>query len=740
MVNKVYKRLLCRAKRQSRALIGLSFIIGHLSFSVALTSCSDEPDSEYFYTFTGEMVSDYMAARPCYSQFQTIVERAHLMDLLSTYGSYTCFLPDNDAVTEFLHKRGLQSVDQLSDADCDTIARTHIIDNLYTTYMMDQKTIPTTNLMGRYLATSQGVDADSNAVVYLEKTTHIIFEKTLPDGTFIHQNDSVENGVVQPIDKVIEKSNSFIADILRDDPHISIFYEALQQTGVSEQIQLVSDPEYDAWHKQHRTERYRYKSHTWEEIAWLPDTKKYAYTAFVEPDSVYLAKFDEYGISTAQGTLRALYDLACHFYDPIYPEDVASEGHDFDHLTSANNPLHRFVQYHFINRYAAESDVLTPFAPKETGEAFGFNTELCNPVDWYQTLLPYKMLKIEQLSKKRRRDPMNQHASQIDIYGPDANLKGQHFVNRRYEAPDYNCRGSHVITVSDVYPDQEADAINGHYFYVDDLVVFSQEVRDVVQNMRIRMDFSAIFPEIMSNNIRLQGNYAVDDDPNIPDDSQKPANGRNYYFPEGYLDGVSFSNCQLVMRRPHCNFWSWQGDEWNIFGDYDFTFRIPPVPFSGEWQLRLGFCSIETRGIMQLYFDDEPQGIPLDMRKFLNSDLYISDRFETDESLAKYQAMSDEDRAAEQKVLRNLGAYRAGRSTYHFNTSGTKYFFTGNERTYRKVLFQGNIDATKDHYVRFRVASNGKKGNNNEFMLDYFEMVPKSVYGIDGEDEMEDDL
>ena len=217
MVNKVYKRL----------LIGLSFIICHLSFSVALTSCSDEPDSEYFYTFTGEMVSDYMAARPCYSQFQTIVERAHLMDLLSTYGSYTCFLPDNDAVTEYLHARGLQSVDQLSDADCDTIARTHIIDNLYTTFMMDQKTIPTTNLMGRYIATSQGMDADSNAVVYLEKTAHIIFEKTLEDGTYIHQNDSVENGVVQPIDKVLEKSNSFIADILRDDPHISIFFMRL---------------------------------------------------------------------------------------------------------------------------------------------------------------------------------------------------------------------------------------------------------------------------------------------------------------------------------------------------------------------------------------------------------------------------------------------------------------------------------------------------------------------------------
>ena len=187
-----------------------------------LSSCSDEPDSEYYYTFTGEMISDYLANRPCYSQFKTIVERAHLMDLLSTYGKYTCFVPSNDAVDEYLEKRGLRSVDELSDADCDTIARTHLIDNLYTTYSMNAQTIPTTNLLGRYLATSQGVDADSNAVVYIEKKAHVIFEQTLPDGTYIHQNDSVENGIIQPIDKVIEKSNSFIADILRDNPDISI--------------------------------------------------------------------------------------------------------------------------------------------------------------------------------------------------------------------------------------------------------------------------------------------------------------------------------------------------------------------------------------------------------------------------------------------------------------------------------------------------------------------------------------
>ena len=108
--------------------------------------------------------------------------------------------------------------------------------------------------------------------------------------------------------------------------------------------------------------------------------------------------------------------------------------------------------------------------------------------------------------------------------------------------------------------------------------------------------------------------------------------------------------------------------------------------------------------------------------------------------MGDYKKKTVEEKAEEQKLLRNLGAYRAGRSTYHFTPGGSKGYFTGNPRTYRKILCQTYIDATKDHFVRFRVASDGKLGNNNEFMLDYFEMVPKSVYGVDGDAEMEDDL
>ena len=715
-----------------KAIESLLLLALPLGGGVFLTSCSDEPDTEHFYTFTGEMMSDYLSNRPYYSEFKTIVERANLMDLLATYGQYTCFLPSNDAVDTYLHERGLQSIDQLTDADCDTIARTHLVANMYSTFEMNQDRLITSNLLGRYLATSQGIDNDSNAVVFLEGTAHIIFEQILPDGSVIHQNDSVENGIVQPIDMVIEKSNSYIYDILRDNPRISIFYNALVATDVKEQILPVEDPDYNK-----NQPKYYYKSHTWNEVAWVPNTRKYGFTAFVEPDSLYLAKFEEYGISTANGNLRALYDLACKIYDPVFPADVDAPGHSFENLSDSVNPLKRFIQYHIMTRYVPGTADLTALVCPETKEAFGFDSKLINPIDWYQTLLPHTMLKVEQLT-------MNKDEQGNDCRGTDAEYVNRHFINRRYAAPEYTFRGALVDNVVEKEPIH--DALNGHYFYVDDLVVFSYDVQNKVQNQRVRMDFSTLFPEVMTNDMRLKGNYLVDDNASTPDDSNEPKNGKNYYFPEGYLDGVYINNNgYLVMRRPHCNFWSWQGDEWNLFGDYDMTFRIPPVPYSGEWQLRLGYCAIETRGVMQSYYGDDPksmipQGIPVDMTQYLNTETYLGDRYVVDESLGDYKKKTDEEKAEEQKLLKNLGVYRDGRSQYHFSSSGTKYYFLGNERTHRKIIYQGYIDATKDHYVRFRVASDGKQGNNNEFMFDFWEMVPKSVYGVDGDGQMEDDL
>ena len=688
-------------------IIGLMALVGLVGPAALVSSCTDEPDSENFYSFTGEMMSDYLKNRTEYSDFYAIVDKAGLTDLLSTYGHYTCFVPDNKAVAAYLSKKGKSSVNDLSAADCDTIAKTHLVSNMYTTMDMNSDRLATTNMLGRVIATSQGFDADSNAVVYLEGTAHIYYDL---------KDDSVENGIMQPIDMVIEKSNSYLTDIVESNSKISTYYAALKATGLLDELMLVED---ETWAPK-SYDRYYYKSHTWKEVAWVPDTKKYGFTFFAVPDSILTAK---YGI--AKGDVQALYNKACEIYDPVYPKDVNAEGHSFANLTDSVNPLKRFMQYHLLNKRVGGTADLTPQEVNigPVNGAFGIEETLANPVDWHYTMLPHTMMKVEQVT--------------MSAYVGQGKLR-ERYINRRYDK-NFQIEGQHIDPT--IETEHVHDGLNGHYFYVSDIVAFSDEVQNIVQNDRIRMDFSTVFPEVIGNGLRYEGNPDQDDNADYPDDASTPKNGRNYYFPLGYLDGVTFTNCYVVLRRPHINFWSWQGDEWNLFGDYDFTFRIPPVPYTGDWQLRLGFCALETRGVMQVYFDGVPQGIPLDMTKLLDSDLYIGKAFgDTNESsVSDYDSKSAEAKASEQKLLKNLGAYRAPRSTFHFSTS-TKNYFVKNPRTYRRILCQVRIDATKDHYLRFRVASDGKQGNNNEFMLDYFEMVPKSVYGVDGAGEMEDDL
>ncbi|MBR4699383.1 MAG: fasciclin domain-containing protein [Prevotella sp.] len=687
-----------RLKNLYKGFVGMLLVM--LTPTLMLTSCSDEPDSQYFYTFTGEMMSDWLKSpeRPQYSEFAEIVERAGLMDLLATYGHYTCFAPSNDAVDQFLKGRGLTSVAQLSDADCDTIARTHLVSYMYTTYDMIGHKLPTMNMLNRYLATEPGFDNDSNAVIFLEKQAHIYFDL---------KDDSVENGIVQPIDMVIEKSNSYITDLMRDNPKISTFYKALKATGVINDVMLVEDENYNpndyepVYHGTGETNKDKMKFS-------LPPTKKFGYTFFIEPDELLESK---YGIK--KGDLRALYDLACEIYDQVYPQDVNAPGHNFENLTDSVNPLRRFVQYHILNMIAAGADDLTP--PEITNKAnfegaIGIDETLVNPCDWHYTLLPHTMIKVDKVT--------------ISKYLAGSK-RGQRYINRRYDAK-FSIIGQRIEPNDDEY---DHDGINGHYFYVDDIVAFTKDVQEKVHNQRIRMDFNTIFPEFISNGLRQLGNP-------WNEQSLDEKDGLNWYFPEGYLDGVKFTNCEFVWVRPrsYADIYMW--DEFNLFGNYDFTFRLPPVPFDGEWQVRLGYTQQATRGVAQIYIDNIPQGIPLDMTIKLDDDYYIGEDFI--KTLENYDKMAPEEKAEYYKSLKNLGVYPHPRSLF-CNSGGRSWNITY-PIGIRRIISQSYLDSTKDHYMRIRVASDGTQGNGNEFALDFLELVPKSVYGADGEGEMEDDL
>lgn len=674
---------------KSKIKYGLMLLLA-LWVAGSTTSCSDEPDTSNYYTFTGQMISDYLHSNNDFSKFATILDRAGMMDQMSAYGAYTVFAPTNEAIDRYLGKKGLKSLDDLSDADCDTIARTHLISNMYATSDMNTGVIATPNMNRRYVEVTHGVDDDGNAVVFLNRNSHIIYEL---------QDDSLENGIMQPVCDVLENSNSMLSDVMEENKKISLFCEALNATGLATEMkENYRDANYDP----NVYPRYKYTSHVNKETATAPDTKEYGYTAFVPTDSVLREK---YGIHN----LQELYNKACEIYDVMYPEDVNAAGHSFENLKDSVNPLRRFMEYHILSRKIQGWNYLTPL------NDIGIMTSLMNPVDWYETLLPHTMLKVEKLTVLKY---------------ADMDKLGERYLNRRRD-DEYKVRGAMIQkSVENEYSNQ---AINGWYFYIDDILAFDETTRDVVDNVRIRMDFATIFPELETNGIRQNGNVKQQD----PEYDETGKYGRNYYFPNGYLKNVK-STGYFVYRRPHDYYDSYEGDEFNLFGNFDFTFKIPPVPYEGDWQIRLGYAAEGTRGIAQIYFDGKPQGIPLDMTQLLTSssllgsdwvqDLYLNDKTE-DQLLAI---------SSDQKALKNKGYYRGAKGGYRYDGAGASTYrqFCTVQNTLRRVLCTVHIDPKKDHYLRIRCVSTGQ----TEFDLDYLELVPKSVYGVSDDGSIEDPL
>lgn len=671
---------------KSKLRYGLVLIASIWLTGFAFTSCSDEPDTSNYYTFTGEMVSDYLKNHQDFSEFATIVERAGMMNQMSAYGAYTCFAPTNEAVNRYLSKKGLSSVSDLSDAVCDSIARTHLISNIYTTADMNTGVIATPNMNRRYIEVSHGLDNDSNAVVFLNRTSHIIYEL---------QDDSVENGIMQPVSEVLENSNRMLPDVMEENKNISLFTEAMNKTGLSA---IMKETYRDANYDPDAYPRYKYDSHGNKETATAPDTKEYGFTAFVPTDKVLAEKYNIH-------TLQDLYKKACEIYDVMYPADVNAPGHSFENLSDSVNPLRRFIEYHILDRKIQGWNYLTPL------NDICIMTKLMNPVDWYGTLLPHTMLKVEKLT-------MLKYA--------DADQMNERYLNRRRD-DEYKVRGA-MISKS-VENEYENQAINGWYFYIDDILAFDETTRDIVQNCRIRMDFSTLFPELETNGIRQNGNPKKQD----PEYDETGKYGRNYYFPEGYLTNVVRHTGYMIYRRPHDYYDSYEGDEMNLFGNFDIEFKIPPVPYEGDWQIRLGYAAEETRGVAQIYFDGVPQGIPLDMTKNLTDASLLGSEWRSD-----YESMTDEEKAADYKNLKNKGYYRGAMGGYCFQGAGATTFqqFVCRQWTLRRVLCTIHIDPKKDHYLRIRCVSTGK----TEFDLDYLELVPKSVYGVTDGSSMEDPL
>lgn len=374
--------------------------------------------------------------------------------------------------------------------------------------------------------------------------------------------------------------SSLLSGMIAADEKLTIFSQALKQTGLADTLKAFILDGYTApWLR-----KYYYVSHTWSEVAWYNEKRFRTFTVFAETDSTLAA----HGITN----LSDLMAYAKKVYDAFYPEDASVTD-----PTDRRHSLNRFVAYHILghglgNRYLTVYDGWT-----RTSLSKCFDYDLTDIAAWYATLMPNGSLKI----------------SYPYVSDDDAG----YYLNRRGLKDGADKYGKQIRGAK---VSNEQWAFNGYYNYIDDILAYDQQTREeVLGGERWRVDFKALSPDFMNNADWLRGNYLRDDNSSSPDDSEYPQNGRNYVYKWDAIENITANDtidrARLVHRRAHCNFWSWQGDEINIFGKFDFTIKLPPLP-PGEWEVRMGLCALEARPDVRVYLNGEVTIDSLRLRRY----------------------------------------------------------------------------------------------------------------------------
>ena len=671
------------------------------ALQIAVVSCSDDPGVENYYTQSKEYASTYLQNRSQYSEYLKILEKArgeynlHLVDMLGTYGDYTVFAPTNEAVEKYLATRGLSSVEELTVADCDTIALNSIIEASYFSTDVNDGPYPKSNMLEHILSVNSYQEWDA------QKQDSVLTMYVNSDSKIIHADDSVANGVVHTVSTVVGSPNDLIGAVILKDSTCLLYSKALVITGIMDTLQDHYLDETYGW----KNDKDRVDSCTWSNPQLLiytadgnerdnvayPIKRYFNYSVFLCPDSILKEK---YGITTLDDLRAKAHEL----YDPVYPEDANVEDE-----TDRRNALNRFISYHIIDRYG---DYFSLTCMNNDQLQYNFNRMKYDICDWYGTLMPHSLMKFSFPSGTQpglyiNRRGLRHHADERGGYYRGAKVEKNYQVVRT--------------------------GLNGIYHYIDDIVAYDRNMQEIVMNDCIRLDCTTLSPDFMTKLTdgevaRGHGNGSnkYPGGSNSTDPANNP--GRGVAFKPGYVRNFELSaQTRMHVRCRSLYYGSYEADEVLFKGLYDFTLKLPSVP-AGTYEIRMftnaGYTS---RGIIQVYIDGEPQGIPFDMRKN-GTDLF---NWKTDADLGDEDAV-----AAFDKAIHNLGwmkgpkCYTSGPRTSAPSGSDSN-LRNGSANQIRKIFGTFTTDGKSDHYLRVQQKM---ESENNELPFDFIELCPSSVY------------
>lgn len=688
------------AKSIKRLAIGALLTLPCCTF----TACDDEIDQSNRFTFKGELIATHLENNPDkFSKFSEILRKAkigkktsgNMLRTLSTYGSYTCFAPTNEAVDAFLQEQyekylneertGVTSpyIEDLSDSMATVIAKNHIIETGYKTTDISDGSFPRSTMNRRSTTITWPIDESGHPYALINSHARIIT-----------QDLEMENGVIQVINSVLNPSNKPVPDLLASHKALSLFSEALVLTGYDEYLRThVIDEEYDS--KDYEPNPGIGK----EGAAPYPEEKRQRFTLFIEPNEVLADPANNHlGLSIT--TIEDLVKFAEEWYGTNARGDYKNP----------ENALNKYIAYHILDRQLQYSTSSGPggFIMESYVSKDGFNSEINMPTyfdryDYFETKLKYTMIKV---TKPFTNPELQSHI--VLNYAQD--------MGKLCKNPKMARHMNVIVEKASVTKEREGlenfdqNCINGFLHTIDRILVYNEvEMAGNIINERMRWDISSIFPELTNNYIRW---------------SQQDKSFTTY-IPEGYCERFEIlsNNTHVYYLHPHRTslggYPNYQGDELLVTGTYDFRYRIPYVP-EGSYEIRFGFSQSDMRAVTQFYFDGKICGIPVDMRWTDNNTFVTMGWFkETDEVTGA--PLSEEELRAKDKTMRNHGFMKAPASCHLEKGKSMRE----SQLAIRKIVGTFYLKPG-EHWLRFKNVTENTDGKQ-QFNQDYLEIVPTTI-------------
>ncbi|WP_130894175.1 fasciclin domain-containing protein [Paraprevotella xylaniphila] len=646
----------------------------------SFTACQDSDDvGENYTTFTGETIGDFVENNAEYSDFAEALRVAGAFSLLESYGAYTCFVPDNEAMEAYASEQGYGTFDNFLDSveAVKEMVFYHLIDGeangvpYYETAGFESGAIETKNMLGRYLYTSIASDGASWMV---NNTARIV------------SGDHIKvNGVVHVVDKALAGNTDLVADYIESEGHFKLYGEALHATGLRDALTLLDDETYVPATSKPADDPYSGSAN-------FPKTKNYRYTALLETDSVL-----------ALNGIRSLEDMRA------YARTYFPEGKDLPD-TDERSSLYRFVAYHLLPVMLTSNQIVNTRDYVMTHTWIDADWLRENYRDGSFWLEQYLVPMADQTIITVQAFKWGDQDAQKPVFNDERNCYDAKYTNMAEEEDD-------VVTLDLAH--SNLDCQNGVIHALTDMLVYDEDkIGRIMRGKRIRMDFTIFTPELRNNDV---------------------ISNKDYYVPQGYCKNFKFEESSTIFAKyigsnMHSFF---LGDYLEIWGMFDASITVGPVP-AGSYEVRIGYrVDAATRGITQFYLDDEPCGIPIDMR-LKGTDASIGWeqvwQFTQDNSGAWWDEGSREDDPygyENDKSMHNRGFMKGpdsfcSRELMMGQSGGIKGSTRNDPFEMRKVLGIFSWPETSTHEFRFVQMLNGN------CHLDYIEFMPTNL--IESED------